>query len=85
VSTTYDALVDILTAIHDAPTEYLTPGATLNELDVDSLTLVELAMRVERNLGVHIDDAELHGALTLAGTAELIDRARSGETAASAR
>nr|WP_209310525.1 acyl carrier protein [Streptomyces spiramenti] len=77
-------MVDILAGIHDAPSEHLTPGATLNDLDVDSLTLVELALRVERNLGVHIDDADLHGGLTLAGTAELIDRARTGETAVSA-
>ncbi|WP_406124728.1 acyl carrier protein [Streptomyces canus] len=29
------------------------------ELDVDSLTLVEISIRIERDLGVHIDDNEL--------------------------
>lgn len=76
-TTTYDQLVDIIAALHDAPPDVIHPAATFTELDVDSLTLVEISMRVERALGVAVDDSELRPDLTLAATAELIDAKRA--------
>jgi acyl carrier protein len=73
MSTTYDRLVAIVTRLHDAPTERISPGITFAQLDVDSLTLVEISMHIERDLGVRIEDKELQEDLTLAATAELID------------
>jgi acyl carrier protein len=72
-STTYDHLVAILATLHEAPADLVSPEATYAELDVDSLTLVEISMRVERDLGVTVEDAELREDLTLGATAALID------------
>ncbi|MCP9986444.1 acyl carrier protein [Streptomyces sudanensis] len=73
MSTTYDRLVEIVTKLHDAPGDRIGPDATFAQLDVDSLTMVEIAMGIERDLGVHIDDSELREDLTLGATAELVD------------
>ncbi|MFI6339635.1 acyl carrier protein [Streptomyces sp. NPDC050535] len=72
-ATTYDQLVGILAKLHDAPAERFTPEVTFADLDVDSLTMVEVSIRIERDLGVTVHDSELRPTLTLGSTAELID------------
>ncbi|MGX5181620.1 acyl carrier protein [Streptomyces avermitilis] len=73
MSTTYDRLVDILARLHDAPAGRIRPEATLGELDVDSLTTVEISIRIERDLGVAVGDDELQPDLTLGDLAGLVD------------
>ncbi|MFK4106603.1 acyl carrier protein [Streptomyces sp. NPDC019531] len=73
MSTTYTQLVEIVTALHDAPPDRISPDVTFAQLDVDSLTMVEISMRIERDLGVSIADNELEEDLTLALTTQLID------------
>ncbi|MEU2335036.1 acyl carrier protein [Streptomyces sp. NPDC006654] len=73
MSTTYDRLVEIVTQLHDAPRDRISPDVTFAQLDVDSLTLVEISLRIERDLGVHIDDKELQEDLSLAATTKLIE------------
>ncbi|MER7775435.1 acyl carrier protein [Streptomyces sp. NPDC096191] len=70
---TYDRLVEIVRNLHDAPADRFTPGTTFAELDVDSLTMVDISIRIERHLGVTVHDSELRPTLTLRGTADLID------------
>ncbi|MGV9315107.1 acyl carrier protein [Streptomyces sp. NPDC003691] len=72
-ATTYDRLVEIVTKLHDAPHDRITPDVTFAQLDVDSLTMVEISMRIERELDVQIDDNELEADLTLGATTELIE------------
>ncbi|MFF9768373.1 acyl carrier protein [Streptomyces sp. NPDC053086] len=72
-TSTYDRLTEILAKSHGIPTDRLSPDATLAELDVDSLTMVEISIRIERDLGVMVHDSELRPTLTLGGTAALID------------
>ncbi|MEU9266025.1 acyl carrier protein [Streptomyces sp. NPDC048256] len=76
MSTTYEQLVDILTRLHDAPADRIRPGATLGELDVDSLTTVEISIRIERDLDVTVGDDELGPDLTLGDIAGLVDARR---------
>ncbi|MEV7427041.1 MULTISPECIES: acyl carrier protein [unclassified Streptomyces] len=73
MSTTYEQLAAILAKLHDTPPERITPHVTFAELDIDSLTMVEISMRVERDLGVAIDDNELRPDLTLGAATALID------------
>ncbi|MFT2019249.1 acyl carrier protein [Streptomyces sp. 796.1] len=73
MSATYDRLIGLLTKLHETPPADVSPDVTYAELDVDSLTLVEIAMHVERELGVSIEDNELHPDLSLAATVKLID------------
>lgn len=73
MSTTYEQLVDILARLHAAPADRIRPEATLGELDVDSLTTVEISIRIERDLGVKVGDDELQPDLTLGDIAGLVD------------
>ncbi|RZU21794.1 acyl carrier protein [Streptomyces sp. BK239] len=73
MSTTYDQLVEIVTKLHDAPRDRISPDITFAQLDVDSLTMVEISMHIERELGIHIDDNELEEDLTLLATTKIID------------
>ncbi|MFB8131074.1 acyl carrier protein [Streptomyces mirabilis] len=77
MSTTYDQLVEILARLHDAPADRISPEATIAELGVDSLTMVEISIRVERDLGVAIGDDELRPDLTLVDLAGLVDARRA--------
>ena len=49
----------------------LVPGATLAEVDVDSLDLVEIAVEVERRFGVRFEEGELADVKTIETLAEL--------------
>ncbi|KAF5991193.1 acyl carrier protein [Streptomyces mirabilis] len=73
MSTTYDQLVEILARLHDAPADRISPEATIAELGVDSLTMVEISIRIERDLGVAVGDDELRPDLTLVDLAGLVD------------
>ncbi|WP_335939336.1 acyl carrier protein [Streptomyces sp. PTD5-9] len=73
MTATYQQLVSILSALHDAPAEHFRPEATYADLDVDSLTMVEISIHIERHLGVTVEDSELVPDLTLGATAVLID------------
>ncbi|MFI9649454.1 acyl carrier protein [Streptomyces sp. NPDC052040] len=81
MSTTYERLVEILGRLHDTPADLVRPEATFAELDVDSLTMVEIGIRIERDLGVVVADSELRTGLTLAATAELIDAKQTADPA----
>lgn len=78
MSTTYEQLVAIIARLHDADPELVRPEATFTELDVDSLTMVEIGMRLERDLGIEVADHELRGNLTLDETVRLIDAKLDG-------
>ncbi|MFF2517982.1 acyl carrier protein [Streptomyces sp. NPDC058086] len=77
MSTTYDQLVEILARLHGAPADRISPEATFAELDVDSLTMVEISIRIERDLGVAVGDDELRPDLTLGELAGLVDARRA--------
>jgi acyl carrier protein len=52
--------------------ENVTPGAKFEDLDVDSLDLVELAQIAEDEYGVEITDADMDGLVTVGDAVELI-------------
>ncbi|MFJ3644739.1 acyl carrier protein [Streptomyces murinus] len=75
--TTYDRLVAVIVGLHDIPTGLIRPDATLGALDVDSLTTVEISIRIARDLGVTVGDDELEPGRTLAEIAGLVDSRRT--------
>ncbi|MEU6732676.1 phosphopantetheine-binding protein [Streptomyces physcomitrii] len=77
MTTAYEQLTAIVVRLHDAPADRISPEATFSDLDVDSLTMVEISMRVERELGVTIEDEELLPELSLGAAAELISARRT--------
>ncbi|WP_215449662.1 acyl carrier protein [Streptomyces sp. ATCC 21386] len=74
---TYEQIVDLIVKLHDVPADLIRPEATLGSLDVDSLTTVEISIRVERDLGVTVGDDELQPDLTLGAMADLVDSRRT--------
>lgn len=61
----YERFVSILTDRFAIPEDQIRPDATFFELDLDSLDLVELALSVEEELGVKIEDEELENIETV--------------------
>ncbi|MFD8542281.1 acyl carrier protein [Streptomyces sp. NPDC059649] len=69
----------ICTALHETfgiDTDELRPDATFEELDVDSLALLEFALVMGERLGV-TRETELRPGMTLAEAAALVDTASS--------
>jgi acyl carrier protein len=56
MSTTYDALVELLVEKFEADREKIRPEVTFDELDMDSLFLVELLLVAQAEFGVKIDE-----------------------------
>ncbi|MFD4575162.1 acyl carrier protein [Streptomyces sp. NPDC058417] len=77
MTSTYDRLVRIIAGLHDLPADLTRPEATLGSLDIDSLTTVEISIRIERDLGVTVGDEELEPDLTLGQIADLVDSRRT--------
>jgi acyl carrier protein len=55
------------------PEEDITPEATFEDLDLDSLDLVEFALAAEEELGVRITDEEAEDLETLQDTVKLLE------------
>ncbi|MFF8271724.1 acyl carrier protein [Streptomyces sp. NPDC016562] len=64
----YDRLVRLLTEVLSIDPALVTPQRTFRELELDSITLVELAVMVTEETGISLQELNLD--LTLAQTAE---------------
>ncbi|MEU3895224.1 acyl carrier protein [Streptomyces sp. NPDC045251] len=53
------------------------PENSLEEVGLDSLSVVELSVGLSERLGLEISEEELEGAATLSGIDQLIDRRRT--------
>jgi len=65
-------LAQVLSEKYDVPREAISPEATLTELGLDSLTVVELLFDVEDEFGIEIPE-ERANFQTLAEAAALVD------------
>lgn len=72
--TTYDRLAEILVHRFDIEPEAVRPDSTFEELEMDSLFLVEFMLVVQKELGATVDEEDAGPKDTIAGVAELIDR-----------
>jgi acyl carrier protein len=52
--------------------EDLRPDATFDELDLDSLVLIEFALILKKEFGIQLEDGELSPELSVAQTADLL-------------
>jgi acyl carrier protein len=69
----YDRVKELLVDKFGVPAEDVTPEATFEDLDLDSLDLVEFAMAAEEDLGVRITDEEAEDLKTLSDTVSLLE------------
>ncbi len=65
-------LAQVLSEKYDVPREAISPEATLTELGIDSLTIVELLFDVEDEFGIEVPE-ERATFQTLAEAAALVD------------
>jgi acyl carrier protein len=66
-------ITDVLREEFDVPAELLTPDTPFEEMSIDSLVLLELAVIVERQLGVVVEEGELTEEQTLGEAAALLE------------
>lgn len=69
----YERLGTVLTGQCGVSAEHLAPLATFEQLGFDSLDCVTLAMALEKEFGVDVDDAELAPAVSLDDTVRLLE------------
>lgn len=72
MQTVYPRLVELL-ARFGVPETEITLDSTFEDLDLDSLTLVEFTLCAEQEFGVKIEDDALNRQDTLERAAELIE------------
>ncbi|GGO90663.1 acyl carrier protein [Wenjunlia tyrosinilytica] len=73
MSDVYNHLVQLMTAEFGFEADEIKPDDTFNELELDSLALVELAMAASADLGVAIGDEDLSPDDTVERAAKLIE------------
>ncbi|MDU0294180.1 acyl carrier protein, partial [Saccharothrix longispora] len=67
-----DELIVILTDTIGVPVEDIGPDTTPEQVELDSLALVELSVALEEKLGVAITERELKDLPTVGAIAELV-------------
>ncbi|MEX0659264.1 MAG: acyl carrier protein [Egibacteraceae bacterium] len=73
MSAVYDRVKTLLVDKFGVPEEDLSPEATFEDLDLDSLDLVEFALAAEEELGVRITDEEAEDLENLQDTVKLLE------------
>ncbi len=74
MSTMYETLVDLLVDKFQVDREEIRPGITFEDLEMDSLFLVELLLEVQTATGVRIDEDTASPRDTLEYAAETIEK-----------
>ncbi|MEU9133866.1 phosphopantetheine-binding protein [Kitasatospora sp. NPDC048540] len=69
----FETLKEILVSKLKVSPEQVTPEATKEDVELDSLAVVELSLVLEKELGVEISDDELLDAETIGDMARLIE------------
>ncbi|MFJ3176724.1 acyl carrier protein [Streptomyces roseus] len=84
MSDCYEALAYQLTHSFSIPRKKITPSATLDDVGLDSLGVVELFLSLQEIWGIPLDEGQVTPSLTIAQTATLIEKqltAARGDTA----
>lgn len=69
----FEELKTILVRQFKVPAEQVTPDAGPDDLELDSLTMVELSMSLQAELGLEISEDELLGVKTVGEIVALMD------------
>lgn len=69
----YDRVKELLVDKFGVPADDISPEATFDDLDLDSLDLVEFALAAEEDLGVRISDEEAEELETLGDAVSLLE------------
>ncbi|MEU6393047.1 phosphopantetheine-binding protein [Streptomyces sp. NPDC046939] len=67
-------IIEILTGKFEVSSEEVTTGTVLEDVEVDSLALLELSLILEKRLGISIEEGTLHSRQTVEEAADVIAR-----------
>lgn len=81
----YELLKRILVDELQVPADDIRPEATRDEAGLDSLTMVELSMVLEKRFGIEISDDELIDLKTVGKIADLMAARHAGDLAPDAQ
>lgn len=70
---TFDRVAELLSSRLGVPADDITPDATFEQLDLDSLDLVEFALGAEDEFGVRISDDEAEGLRSVGDAVALLE------------
>ncbi|MGW2252571.1 acyl carrier protein [Kitasatospora sp. NPDC001660] len=70
--TVTEMIIEILTTKYQVPAEEVSPEVAFDELSVDSLTLLEMSLILEKRLGIAIKEGVLDAGQTVGEAAETI-------------
>jgi acyl carrier protein len=73
----FETLKEIMVEVLCIPPERITPDATREDLGLDSLSLVELSMVLEKQHGLRISDDELQDAEAVSDIVALMSESRA--------
>lgn len=73
MSATYDRVASLLSERLGVPADDITAEATFDQLDLDSLDLVEFALGAEEEFGVRISDDEAEGLKSVGDAVALLE------------
>jgi len=77
VSDTLTGLAEIVHEVSGRPMASVVPEASFTEdLDLDSLTMVEVVVAAEQRFGVRIPDDDVPGLVTVADAVAYVERAQ---------
>ncbi|MEU6862220.1 phosphopantetheine-binding protein [Streptomyces sp. NPDC046876] len=74
MSSVHDAVVEVFVSRFDLDREKVVPDATFDDLDLDSLSQIELATALKKRLGVAITDEELSEVSVVADIVALVEQ-----------
>ncbi|MFD7735707.1 acyl carrier protein [Kitasatospora phosalacinea] len=74
MSSLYDSVVDVFVSRFDLDRESVLPESTFDDLDLDSLSQIELATALKKRLGVVITDDELAEVSVVADIVALLEQ-----------
>jgi acyl carrier protein len=73
MSAVFDKVSALLVDKFGVPADDISPDATFEDLDLDSLDLVEFSLACEEELGVRIEDEEAESLDTLGDAVQLLE------------
>jgi acyl carrier protein len=77
-------IAEIVERVSGGPAARLSPESTfVDDLGIDSLTMMEIVVAVEDQFGVRVNDDDVEGLRSIRDAADYIERARVGLTGAS--
>jgi acyl carrier protein len=73
MSDVYDRLVKLMIEVMNMTADEISPSATFDELELDSLAVVELTLAAQKEFAILIEDDELSTDFTVEKAASLIE------------